>query len=194
MEPAQVLQTIELLKAAKPIFESTHSSLTPWVGAVGAIGGALTALVPTYFMAQKAKREKTKSTIFQIYAEIKVTLEVAEHRGYEDSVRAIVSSYKDKAGSAEFPGFTVAVPDDRFVIYKENLSNLGLLPPKLQVKIVRFYQTAEAIIQDIKPGGVLNAPSGDLRQYEELLGFFLRAKAIGSDILKSIESTHPDVV
>jgi ribosomal protein S16 len=188
MEPAQ---TVELLKAAKTLCEASQDAFTPWIGVIGAIGGAIAAIVPNALMAKISSKERANSAKLQIYAEIKSTLEVERHRAYGENLSKVVASFK--AGAIQRYSYKVEVTEDRFPIYKANLQNLGLLNPLLQVKIVRFYQIVEAIVQDIKPGGLLNAAPVGVEPFEEVAKLLVEAKSIGTSILAEIEGEHPNV-
>lgn len=185
------IQTIELLKEAKPLFDSSDAPLATIVGALGAIGGAIAAYVPNRLMASKQRDDLKKSTAFQIYAEVKATLEIERHRGYSNSLAQLVAAF-DAGQITEF-AYVVQVPDDRFLIYKANLSNIGLLPPRIQSRVVLLYQLLEAITQDIKPGGFLNNPPAKRSAFVEATRIIDRAKHVAAEVLAEIESLYPDV-
>jgi hypothetical protein len=185
------IQTIELLKAAKPLFDSADAQIAAIVGALGAIGGAMAAYVPNRLMVSKQRDDLKKSTAFQIYAEVKATLEIERHRGYSQSLAELVVAF-DRGQITEF-AYVVQVPDDRFLIYKANLSNIGLLPPKIQSRVVLLYQLLEAIVQDIKPGGFLNTPPAKRSAFVEVARIIDRAKNVATEVLAEIESIYPDV-
>jgi hypothetical protein len=185
------IQTIELLKAAKPLFDNGDTHVAAVVGALGAIGGAMAAYVPNRLMAGKQRDDLRKSTAFQIYAEVKATLEIERHRGYSKGLQQLVAAF-DAGQVTEF-AYAVHVPDDRFLIYKANLSNIGLLPPKIQSRVVLLYQLLEAIVQDIKPGGFLNTPPAPRDAFVEATRIIGRAKDVATEVLAEIESLYPDV-
>lgn len=185
------LQTIELLKAAKPLFDNGDGYWIAAVGALGAIGGALAAYVPNRLMAQHQRKELRKSTAFQLYSEIRATLEVARHRRYLDSLKEIVDAFERDEASAW--SFKVQVPDERFIIFKANLGNLGLLPPALQAQIVLLYQLLEAVVQDIRPGGILNSAPAGRAAFAEALRLSEKAMGLAEQILADIEKIYPDV-
>lgn len=190
MDPAH-LQTIELMKAAKPLFESGEGYLIAAVSALGAIGGAIAAYVPNRLMAKHQQAELRKSTAFQLYSEIRATLEVVQHRGYIESLRDLLASFDRK--EILTCTYKVQVPDERFIIFKSNLGNLGLLPPGVQGQIVLLYQLLEAVIQDVKPGGMLNAEPAGRGAFAEALTLSERAKTIAEQVLIEIEKLYPDV-
>lgn len=186
------LQTLELLKAAKPLFESGEGYLIAAVGVLGAIGGAVAAYLPSRLMAKHQQAELRKSTAFQLYSEVRATLEVVQHRGYIESLQDLVAAF-DRNEISTWT-YKVQVPDERFIIYKSNLGNLGLLPPRVQGRIVLLYQLLEAVIQDIKPGGMLNVEPARRGPFAEALTLTERAKAIAEQVLGDIEKLYPDVV
>jgi len=185
------LQTIEILKAAKPLFENGSEKLIALVGLVSALVGALAAYVPNRLIAVHQRTDLRKSTAFQLYAEISATLELVRHRGYIENLREVLAVFD--RGEAETWRFEVQVPDERFIIFKSNLMNLGLLPPAIQGQIVLLYQLLEAVIQDIKPGGMLNATPAHRVGFAEALTLSEKAKAIAEEVLVDIEHLYPDV-
>jgi len=184
-------ETIELLKAAKPLFDIGDTQLAAIVGALGAIGGAMAAYVPTRLMASKQRKDLKKSIAFRIYSEVKAILEIERHRGYSQHLAQLVAAFD--AGQISKSAYVVQVPDDRFMIYKANLSNIGLLPPRLQSRVVLLYQLLEAIVQDIKPGGFLNTPPAERSAFMEATRIIDRAKDVATEVLAEIEALYPDV-
>ncbi len=191
MEPANHLQTIELLKAAKPLFESGDTHFAAIIGVLGTIGGAMAAYFPNRLMARNQREELRKSTSFQIYAEIKAILEIERHRGYTKGLESALQAFD--SGNIKSFAYTVHIPDDRFMIYKANLANIGLLPPPVQTRVVLFYQLLEAIAQDIKPGGFLNSPPAERTAFAEAVQIVKRAKEVGTEVQSAIEKLYPDV-
>jgi hypothetical protein len=191
MEPINHLQTIELLKAAKPLFASGDAYLVAGAGALSAVAGVLVAYLTNRWTVSGQRETTRKSTAFQIYAEISATLEVEQYRGYSTSIRDLL---KASEGQDDFKGiYQVQVPDERFIIFKANLANLGLLPPKLQSDIVLLYQLLEAVVQDIKPGGLLNLEHVGREPFVELLCLMDKSRRIAYEILAQIEKLYPDV-
>ena len=132
MDPAHI-QTIEFLKAAKPLFENGSEYLIAVAGALGAVGGALATYVPNLLTAKHQKKELRESTAFQLHAEIRATLEVVRHRGYIESLRHLLVAFDRQEISSW--SYMVQVPDERFIIFKLNLTNIGLLPPRCKDKL-----------------------------------------------------------
>jgi hypothetical protein len=191
VDPQAIGQAIEILKQAKPLFESTHAYILPAIGILGAIGGALAAFFPSFWNARLQERQLKHSVAVQLYAEIQATLRVERHRGYIAGLRNIVALFD--RGEISSSSYKVEVADERFPIYKANIQHLGKLEPRLQQKIVFLYQLVEAAIQDMKPGGLLNATEVGREPFAELLEILLNARAIGDEILAQIEADYPSV-
>lgn len=190
MEPT-AQQTIEILKAAQPLFDGKGGALTAAVGALGAVGGALAAYLPTRLMARHQRETLRKSTAFQLYAELQSLREVEQHRGYIAALREIVDAFK--RGEVTESTIEIQFQEDRFHIYKSNISNLGTLPPKLQLRIVMFYQMVEAMVQDTKPGGFLNERPIGASAFIENLRLAEKAKSVCDEAIAEIERLYPDV-
>jgi len=192
MDTPDLLQTIEVLKAAKPLFESDVNAYgIAAISVVAAIGGALAGYLPNLWLARHHQKQQAKSTAYQIYAELKSTLTLTEHRGYEQGLTDIVEALKSHRILE--CDYTVQIPDDRFLVYKANLAHIGLLEPKLQSKIVMLYQMMESIAQDIKPGGFLNTPPGGLREYLEALELYTHSVTLAREVMASLEQLYPDL-
>lgn len=183
-------QTIELLKQAKPLFEGPDPYLLTLIAIFGTVLGALASFFPMYWHSKSQRKQLRNSVAAQIYAEVKATLHVEQHRGYIRSIKEIVGAFE----RGEIDGFTyqVQVPEERFVIYNANIQNLSLLDGSLQVKVVTLYQLMEAVVQDIKPGGVLNVTPAGHTQFSELLSILLNIRGLADEVLASIESQYPE--
>jgi hypothetical protein len=186
-----VAQTVELLKQAKPLFDSSGTLALAMVGAFGAIGGALAAFFPSYWQARLQERQLKRSVALQLYSEIKAMLQLERHRGYIASLREIVGRFD--RGEINSACYQVQVNADRFLIYKANLPHLGKLDPSLQQKTVLLYQFAEAAVPDIQPGGLLNATQVGRKPFAELLEILVSARQLGDEVMAQIEAEYPTV-
>ena len=193
METENFLQAVEHLKAIKPLFDSDVNAYgIAGISVVAALVGAVAGYLPNMWLTRHHQKEKTKSTAYQIHAEIKATVTLAEHRGYGKGLLEIVDLLKK--GSVKSYSLTVQIPDDRFLVYKANLAQIGLLPPKLQAKIVMLYQMMESISQDMKPGGFLNTPPANLGEFKEALELYESSKVLAKEVMTSLEALYPDLV
>lgn len=193
MDVANFLQSVEILKAAKPLFDDGSNPLMlAFLGAAATLAGALAAYVPNSLLARNLRKAQARSTAYQIHAELKATLKLTEHRGYRKGLEAVVKGFDE--GMFDRYSLTVQIPDDRFLVYKANLTNLGLLPPKLQGEVVMLYQIMESIAQDIKPGGFLNTPPASRAEFYEALSLYDHADKLANAVIKSLEQMYSDLM
>lgn len=191
VDPQALAQAIEILKQAKPLFESGDTIALAAVGALGAIGGALATFFPSFWHTKLQERNLRHSVAVQLYSEIQASLRLEQHRGYIENLRAIVEQFD--RGEISSCSYQVQVAEERFPIYKANIQHLGKLNPRLQQKIVLLYQLVEAAIQDMRPGGLLNATKVGRKPFAELLEILSTARRVGDDVLAQIESEYPSV-
>lgn len=190
MEPNDTAQAIELLKAAKNLFDNDY--LTAYVGVAGALVGALAGYFPAAIISKQQRNDRAKSTAYQIYAELKAMQTQVQQRGYGKHLGDIAAALED--GSASSGMLVAHFPDDRFVVYRANLCNLGLLPPKMQTKIVMLYQLLESLIQDLKPGGVLNNEHANVRAFKEAVSLYRQAEDLFSEVIEQLEGMYPELI
>lgn len=62
-----------------------------------------------------------------------------------------------------------------------------MLNEKLQIPLVDFYQTLEAIIQDVKPGGILNANPVSVNEFTEVLALVKRVEKLANEIIQIVQ-------
>ncbi|MEY4211146.1 MAG: hypothetical protein RLZ92_1527 [Pseudomonadota bacterium] len=175
----------ETIREVKKLLEPLPSSNTPVIAAlVGAAVGGLTPIIVNAFNEGRLRNNNRNATAHQIYSEISAILTVINQRNYIESIKDIISYIQSNPSSAPHP-FQVQVPNDLFHIYKANLTNLALLDPKLQSEIVVFYHYLMGLLEDIKPGGMLNTQP-TLNGYNEFLQIALKTIAIGEKIQREI--------
>jgi hypothetical protein len=184
-------QAIELLNQAKPLFESGAPIALAAVGILGTIGGVLASFFPGYWLAKRNEQQLKNSVATQLYAEIQAIQRIEQHRGYISTLREIIAQFD--RGEVSSASYVVQVANDRFPIYRANIQHLGMLEPKLQQKIVLVYQLIEAGLQDIQPGGLLNATQVGREPFAELHEIFSSARCIGDEVLAQIEAEYLNV-
>lgn len=114
------------------------------------IGGALAvaAGVIQSFYSDARRIDHERATLKNaLLAEICAVKELCEARRYLDGLRGIARG--------DYPGLEVKMPAELFIIYRANLSKLGLLSVHDAASIIRFYGMVEAVAQDIRTGGML---------------------------------------
>ena len=188
LEPKTILETIEIIRAVKSLFVEQNPYLPMYSALGGAFIGAVSAFFPNYLINKIKDRNEKRSTTLQIYAEVKATIELAEHRKYIEQLERVEEAFVRKEITSHT--YRIQVPEDRFPVFKSSLIRLGLLDVDLQVKVVEFYQLLEAVIQDVKPGGLLNVKPAPVEAFQEALRIMKRAKQLGSDIQAIIEKRY----
>ncbi|MBZ0096683.1 MAG: hypothetical protein K8H75_15115 [Sulfuricella sp.] len=188
IDPKTVLETIEIIRAVKSLFIEQNPYLPMYSALGGAFVGAVSSFFPNYIIAKLKDRKDKRSTTLQLYAEVKATIELAEHRNYIQQLERVVEAFNAKQVTSYT--YQIQVPEDRFPIFKSSLDRLGMLEVDIQVKVVEFYQLLEAVVQDVKPGGLLNVRPAPAEAFQEALRITKRARQLGGEILAIIEKRH----
>jgi len=153
------------------------------------VAGALLGYIPLGVGAIVRSRKATNSVQAALLAEVSSLLQIIEARKYLKEFKEIfdkltAENERDKTlaqqNDTHFQehSVTIEIPiqDDYNKVFKAHLDKLGLLPPKFATDIVTFYTLIDAIVQDLKPVGVLQQ-EGYAEQYEEAI--LLMERAIG---------------
>jgi hypothetical protein len=93
IDPQAVSSSIELLKQAKPLFESGSAYLSIAAGLFGTLVGAFASYLTLTLQARRQERRLEHSVACQMYAEIKGMLRIEEHRGFIKSLRETVGQF-----------------------------------------------------------------------------------------------------
>lgn len=187
-DPKTVLETIELIRAVKSLFIEQNPYLPVYSALGGAFVGAVSSFFPNYIISKMKYRNDKRSTTLQLYAEVKAIIELAEHRKYIQQLERLVEAFNSK--EIVSCTYKIQVSDDRFPIFKSSLDRLGMLEVDIQIKVVEFYQLLEAVVQDFKPGGLLNVKPATVEAFEEALRISKRARELGGEILSLVEKRH----
>ena len=89
-----VQSSIQLIKDIKTLFVVQNPYLPVYSAIGGAAVGAMASIIPTSINSWFKDKRDRKVLSFQLYAEIKAALEVAEARQYANQLRQIVSLLK----------------------------------------------------------------------------------------------------
>jgi hypothetical protein len=183
-----ILETVEIIRAVKSLFVEQNPYLPMYSALGGAFVGAVSSFFPNYIIGKLKDCKERRSTTLQLYAEVKATIELAEHRNYIQQLERVVEAFNSKQRTS--CPYQIQVSEDRFPIFKSSLDRLGMLDVDIQVKVVEFYQLLEAIVQDVKPGGLLNATPAPVEAFQEALRISKRARKVGGEILVAIEKRY----
>ena len=176
-----VQSSLKLIEDIKALIAPQNPYLPFYTAMGGALVGALASIFPSFVNSWIKDKRDRKALSLQLYAEVSAILEIAKTRQYAHGLRSIIGMLS--SGQSSTATYQIQISDDRFLIYRNSFGNLGLLNIKLQVPIVSFYQTLEAIIQDVKPGGMLNLNPASLREFSEVLFLVEKAEKLGEEIL-----------
>ena len=183
-----VLNVIEILKELKTLVSDSNPYLPVYSAIGGAFVGAVSTFIPSIIIDYfKAKRER-KSLTFALYAEVSATIKLIEFRQYIENVQDIIE--KLKTGSIPSDTYQIIVPDDYCLVYKSNITKIGALAPELQIPIVQFYQLLEGVIQDVKPGGLLNSSPQGLESFTSVLMVSKQMIQHGNELIKRIQKLY----
>lgn len=154
-----------------------------WISGVYALAGAAIGGFSTYYSAVKVRNDSLKAHAKAIKSAISTEIislaEIARYRNYEQGFKNVIS-YLETQPDAKWP-MPVNVPSHYSRIYQENAKDIGLLEPEYAVKVVKFYQFIDAVVQDIIPGGNIYQ-GGDINAYRESLLIFQKALEIADEI------------
>lgn len=165
---AQMLAAIADLKAALNDNDSVRNLL------IGGVIGLVAALIPSFLMELYRGSRERDALRASIVSEIAALAEIARARQYIGGLAAGASGNQQK--------LQVKFPDDYFLIYKSNASRIGRLSAHDATRIVRFYQLAESVIQDVTPGGILYNGSGGPAAFKEAQDLLEQALAIAEEL------------
>lgn len=183
-----VLNVIEILKGLKGLLADTNPYLPVYSAIGGAFVGAISTFIPAIIIEHFKTRREKKSLTFAIYAEISATLRLIEFRQYIENVQIIIQRLKQ--GAIPNDTYQIIVPDDYCLVYKSNIPKIGTLDSSLQIQIVQFYQLLEGVIQDVKPGGLLNATPQGPEQFESVLKVSEHMIHLGRELIGKIEKQY----
>lgn len=96
LDPKTVLETIELIRAVKSLFIEQSPYLPMYSALGGAFVGAVSSFFPNYIIAKLKDRKDRRSTTLQLYAEVKATIELAEHRSYIQQMERVAEAFNSK--------------------------------------------------------------------------------------------------
>ena len=183
-----VLNVIEILKELKTLVTDSNPYLPVYSAIGGAFVGAVSTFIPAIIIEYFKNRREKKSLTFAIYAEVSATLKLIEFRNYVKNVQDIIK--KLKTGLIPNETYQIIVPDDYCLVYKSNIIQIGVLAPELQIPIVQFYQLLEGVIQDVKPGGLLNSSPQGIDAFTSVLAVSEQMIQLGNELMGKIQKRY----
>lgn len=145
-----------------------------------ALGGILT-FAATAGVEWLRSIKKGKNIQCALIAEIEAMLHINSLRLYKEGFISSIDYLKTHP--IEIKHTQVKAPIHYSRIYQQNASDIGLIDKDLAVKIVKFHQFIDSVIQDVTERGVLYK-GGRLGDYEQTFLIYNEAIYLGEEILR----------
>lgn len=157
------------------------SLVSAYIALGGAFIGAVTTFFPTYWIERYKENKEARMTTVAVITEIESVLSLLEKRQYVYSIKSIL----DKIRSGEISGSTyrIIVPADFCIVYKRNIERLGLLPNSIRKDVIEFHQLLDAVICDVRPGGLMAEKVCGEVEFAALYMMASEIKRIGGTII-----------
>ncbi len=123
-----------------------NSFATAAVGLVGAIIGAITSLIGTYFIECRREGRERRSLATSIRAELEAILHVEKDHGYRAMYQTVLDQMK-RGERMPMPNISYSTDTARSVAYT-NLSRIGILPEPVPAKLIRLLYVYEVVVAD----------------------------------------------
>ncbi|MGN6581027.1 MAG: hypothetical protein ACTHJ1_13740 [Bordetella sp.] len=182
MDTQQLQDAIQILKSVKPLFESPSSQwITASIGIAGAAVGSIATFFPNWLLELCKKKSERTNISNALIAEVNALLKIVSYRRYIEEMEQVVARLNAAPPGTRFK-YVVKVQEHYARIYQANIERLGILDTDLAVKIIEFHQMIDAVVQDIRPGGVIADQGGDAEGFRQMLEIAQKAKNIGEEI------------
>ncbi len=146
---------------------------------------SIVSLIVQLVLRRLDSQRHTKSFQLAIMAEISALLSLIERRKYREALdRGIFDA---KVGSlVNMPSLlSLNIQEDYCPVYYNNLDKIPLLDNNKAKEIVLFYALIASLVQDLRPGGVLNNPDySSSEAFKKDLEILDQAIAIGRKLTK----------
>jgi len=169
------------LLASQVASSHTDASIAAAAAVVGALVGALASVIPNWLIEKYRLRREAEHVEASLVAEISGLIEIASERKYVQGLNDAATYLRTQPEGSTFR-FDVRIPDHYSRIYQANAQRIGLLPPRRAADIVRFHQLADAVVQDLIPGGVISR-GAPVEAFEQNVQILSRALALGNAIV-----------
>lgn len=178
---AEITQILTSVLQEKP-----NEWLPVYAALGGSLAGALGTFFPSFLIEKYKDKQESNRLLSSLLAEVQALLNIIEYREYGDSIKKIISYLKtQKINTTQ--RLTVIVPDHYCRIYQENAGKIGIIPYKHAHKIIIFYQLIDAVVQDVKPNGVLSNGT-TIESFEAADIILTKAVIIGNELIQNINN------
>lgn len=137
----------------------TPSQPNEWIPIISTLGGAALGATISYYATVGLENRKARhfSLIVKksLLSEMEAMMIIIKKRRFIEILEEMVSNNNVEAISS-------CIPEHYCRVYQEHCKNLGVLDCEDAIKIVKFYQYIDAVVQDIKDGSTFSqVPSID---------------------------------
>src|SRR5690606_31348751 len=112
---------------------------------------------------------------------VSALLQIIEKRDYLGELQGMINQLA-QSGSHSKGHLSSIIPDHYSRIYQSTCSQIGIIDMVTASRIIRFHQLIDAVVQDIKPGGVLAVGSG-IDAFKEAHQLMSEAVDVGCQIV-----------
>lgn len=156
-------------------FQGFIPLLATVLGAIIALGGAFWS---TIVIERRREKRQAKNLASAFYGEITALRSIVEKRNYVDGLKQIISVMKTTGNPLQYD---VPIEMRYFNVWKENVSNIGILEDPLPADIAIFYTQCNSVLEDFKAirDGVL-----DGSDVGALIGFYNNLLELLNDTLR----------
>ena len=173
--------------ATKMLCDITASKPNEWLpiysGLFGVVAGGLLSFFSTYYLERKREQNFSEKIESCLIAEISALIEIIDQRRYLFLIQEVVKELNSKP-KGTIASFVVGIPEHYSRVYQENCVHVGVLDKATAHDIVVFHQLVDAIVQDIKSGGITNK-GATIEAFEEMNVIFSKAISIGKKLIEA---------
>lgn len=181
MNPKDAHEISEALKLLQELYSQRPNE---WLPVYAAIGGAFIGAIASFFPILAVEifknRKEAKQLESSMVVEITSLVELIETRGYIKDIENIIEKFNLDPTLVSHT-YTVGVDSEYSRIYQANCNRIGLINSDAAIKIVKFHQLIDAVVQDVKPGGALSKGSKKA-SFEQAKIIFEQALQLGSQL------------
>ncbi|MGE8544244.1 MAG: hypothetical protein ACN6NS_08060 [Acinetobacter johnsonii] len=145
-----------------------------------ALVSAFSGFCVQYFFKWQERKHISKSFELSVLAEIDTMLKIIERRGYRNALESGIFTLTLTNKTLKLQ---IDIQENYCPIYYSNLDKISFLSKKKVKSIVRFYSILASLVQDVKPGGILNADHPSLEDYQDCLQLLDEVIELGNKVI-----------
>lgn len=114
---------------------------------VGVLIGGLISFFSTTYIETRKQATEARRLALAFQGEIRALIGIIDRRKYLDSIQWFIDQMEKTGNRYQF---NLQVRRNYFLVYQNNVGNIGLLPCPLPALIARFYVQASSVLEDIE--------------------------------------------